>query len=143
MSNTIIISYQAEGSEAYLEGVSELVIGSMVNPETGAFEYQPPAENPWTWQNDGSNNVAFGLMANYKYNGTETTALSKVVIDPTKLSGTDDVNVILYTAAVDGDEGNTLLRFKSVIVNGEEDPEAAFINEWGTEKPQPSSEFYG
>lgn len=142
-ASSITISFKAEGSASYLADVTELVVGNMVDPVTGKFWFQPsPATNPWTWNNDGSNANKFGLMANYKYNNVEKTAYSQLVIDPTQLSGDVTVEATLCTCAIDGATGNPILKYKSATVNGSANG-AVSISDWGTEKPQPSCDFYG
>lgn len=140
-ASSITISFKAEGSPSYLDGVTGLGVGNMVDPVTGQFWYQPPSSNPWTWNNDGSNVKTFGLMSNYKYEGVEKTAFSKLVIDPAALSGDVNIEATLCTCAIDGVTGNPILRFKTVTVNGSENA-AVTIDDWGTEKPQPSCDFY-
>lgn len=145
-AKTIKITLKSEGASAYTNDVTDLVLGNMVSPQDGSFWSDAPAgNNPWTWDNDGEGNAhAFGIMGNYKYKGTEETALSKLVIDPTALvegDGNWDVVAELSTAAIDGDKGNTLLRFKSVTVNGAVIPEAAYVDNWGNGS-QPDSTFY-
>lgn len=141
-ASSITISFKAEGSPSYLNDVSGLVVGNMVDPVTGVFWYQPnPATNPWTWNNDGSNVKKFGLMANYKHNQVETTAFAQLIIDPTALSGDVTVEATLCTCAIDGATGNPVLRFKSATVNGGAN-DAVSIGDWGTNKPQPSCDFF-
>jgi hypothetical protein len=143
-SGSITVTYETEGNPTYLAGVTDLVIGNLVNPATGVWEFTPnPMSNPWTWSPDGNNNVAFGLMGQYNETGTAETALSKVVIDPNQIEGGSTVVVKLCTAGVDGHDGNTLLRFKSVTVNGKVNPSQAYVDQWGTSKSQPASTFYG
>ena len=143
-ATSIIIKLKREGSAEYLSHVTGLVFGNMVDPSTGIFWSPAHAGNsPWTWTNTGTNDTEFGLMANYKFNGEEKTAFGIVTIDPTVLTGNCVVKVELCTAAIDGDEHNSILRFKSVTVNGLEDSAAADVKDWGAEKPQPKSAFYG
>ncbi|MEO1260811.1 MAG: hypothetical protein AAFZ15_18575 [Bacteroidota bacterium] len=142
-ASSITILLKAQGNPPYLQQVSSLVVGNMVDPVTGQFWYQPPAANPWIWENTGTNARSFGLMANYKLDGVEKTAFSKVVIDPTTMAeGEHHVEVTLCTAAVGGSVDNLILRFKDVSVDGVPNGPGATINEWGTDKPQPPSEFY-
>lgn len=141
-ASSITIKFEAEGSPSYLANVTDLVVGNMVDPSTGVFWYQPePATNPWVWNNNGDNVKAFGLMANYKYNGTETTAYSKVVIDPTQMSGDVTVVATLCTCAIDGATGNPILKFKSATIDGAPNP-AVFVDDWGRDKPQNPCEFF-
>lgn len=147
-AQSITITLKFEGATAYTNNVTALVLGNMVSPENGSsWSTAPNGNNPWTWNNDHesgkqSNVNAFGLMANYKYNGTEATALSQLVIDPTNVSEADlEVIAELSTAAIDDDKGNTVLRFKSVTVNGVENATVANIKDWGNGS-QPASTFY-
>lgn len=141
-ASSVSISFKAVGSADYLANVTDLVVGNMVDPVTGQYWFDPAPSNPWVWNNDGSNAKAFGLMANYKYNGEEKTAFSKVVIDPTKMAEGDfTVEVTLCTCAIDGKTGNPILRIQSATVNGVENDEQAYVNDWGTDKPQPSCDF--
>lgn len=139
----ITIKFKAEGATAYTAKVTGLSAGNMVDPTTGVnWSTTPDGENPYVWSNDGDNANKFGLMGNYQYNGVEATAFSQLVIDPTQISGDVEVVAELCTAAIDGDKGNTILRFKSATVNGEANEAVASVSDWGTAKPQPSSEFY-
>lgn len=140
-ASSIKIWFKAEGDPNYIKDVTDLIVGNMVDPVTGDFWYQPPPENPWTWVNDGSNCRAFGLMGNYKYKGNESTALSKVVIDPTKMTpGAHEV--VAYLCTCERGPGNILLRFKSATLDGQDAPGIVYVNEWGTSKPQPACPFY-
>lgn len=142
-ASQVTVDYLMEGNSEYLSKVSDLVVGNMVDPITGNYWAGPFNNNPWTWENNGSNCKEFALMGNYKYDATEETALSKVVINPAAFGpGAHNVTVVLCTAAVNGDKSNTILRLKSATVDGEPQPTKAFINEWRTSKDQPSSEFY-
>ncbi|WP_046755498.1 hypothetical protein [Kordia jejudonensis] len=139
----ITITFKAEGATAYTANVTNLSAGNMVDPSSGvSWSTQPDGQNPYVWYNDGQNANKFGLMANYTYNGEVATAFSQLVIDPTKISGNVAIEAELCTAAIDGDEGNTILRFKSATVNGEANEAVASVSDWGSDKPQPPSEFY-
>ncbi|MFT6921909.1 MAG: hypothetical protein ACJA1C_000907 [Crocinitomicaceae bacterium] len=118
-ASSIKIKFQMEGSKPYLQDVSGLTIGNMVDPTTQAYWYGPIDENPWTWNNDETNLKKFALMCNYSYNGTEKTAYSEVVIDPTTMAtGAHEVIVTLQTAAILDDKENSILKFKSATVDG-------------------------
>lgn len=139
-ATTITILFKAEGDPNYIKDVTDLIIGNMVDPVTGVFWYQPPPGNPWVWNNDGTNCVKFGLMGNYKYKMQEATALSKVVIDPTKMTpGAHEVVAMLKTCK--RGPGNILLRFVSATLDGKEAPDIVNVNDWGTQKPQPTCPY--
>ena len=142
-AQTITITFKAEGATAYTANVTALACGNMVDPKTGQnWSTTPDGDNPYVWNNDGSNANKFGLMANYKYNDVESTALSQLVIDPTQISGDVTIVAELCTAAIGGDKGNTVLRFDTATVNGEENTAVASVAVWGSDKEQPHSEFY-
>lgn len=143
-AQTIKITLKFEGATAYTENVTALVLGNMIDPVSGvSWSTAPDGNNPWTWHKGSGNVNTFGLMANYKLSQIETTAFSQLVINPTNVpTGDLDVVAELSTAAIDGDKGNTVLRFKSVTVNGTENDAVAYVKDWGTDKPQPSSTFY-
>ncbi|WP_430412752.1 hypothetical protein [Kordia sp.] len=142
-AQTITITFKATGATAYTANVTALEAGNMVDPKTGQnWSTTPDGQNPYVWNNDGSNANKFGLMANYKYNNVEKTAFSQLVIDPTQISGNVEIVAELCTAAIGGDKGNTILRFDSATVNGEENTAVASVAVWGSDKPQPHSEFY-
>lgn len=139
----ITITFKAEGATAYTSEVTGLSAGNMVDPVTGQnWSTTPDGDNPYVWNNDGSNANKFGLIGNYKYNEVEATAFSQLVIDPTQISGNVEVVAELCTAAIEGDKGNTILRFKSATVNGEVNDAVASVADWGSDKPQPKSNFY-
>lgn len=143
MSKSITINFKSAGCSTYLNDVSDLIIGNMVEPGTNNFwsNIPPgggPASSSWTWEDDGSNENAFGLMGNYKYQGTETTALSMIVIDPTKFpSGDNTVEVTLYTAEIG--PGNNILKFREALVNGSSQADAAYPD---TYPGEPAASFY-
>ncbi|MEM7033203.1 MAG: hypothetical protein AAF629_26860 [Chloroflexota bacterium] len=142
-ATSITIKFVAEGNEQYKQGVTDLILGNMVGPVTGDYWWTPPPVNPWTWENQGNNaQTAFAFMANYRYDGVEKTAFSKVVIDPRPMAeGDHEVVAYLCTCAIQGSESNPILRFISVTLDGEPSP-AVYVNEWGTHKPQPDCKFY-
>ena len=142
-AQTITITLKVEGATAYTKDVTALIFGNMVDPTTGqSWSTSPDGDNPYVWNNDGSNANKFGLMANYKYNDVEATVLSQLVINPTDVPEGDLTIVAEVSTAYIGDKGNTVLRFKSATVNGEENSNIASISDWGTDKPQPTSTFY-
>lgn len=148
-AQTIKITFKFEGATAYTKNVTDLVLGNMVDPISGvSWSTATDGNNPWTWNNNNesgknSNVNTFGLMANYKLSQVETTAFSQLVIDPTNVPAADlEVIAELSTAAIGGHEGNTILRFKSVTVNGVENNTVAYVSDWGANKPQPASTFY-
>lgn len=142
-ATSITIKFESAGCKTYLKDVSNLIIGNMVQPGTTNFwsKIPPPngtpASDTWTWVNTGTNLTAFGLMGNYQYSGTETTALSMIVIDPTKLPpGNYNVLVTLHTAEIG--TGNNILMFEKATVNG-----APNKSVYTTTYPgQPNATFY-
>ena len=122
-ASSLNITFKAEGCETYLNDVTGLTIGNMVDPTTGVYWYGPIDENPWTWNNDETNLKKFGLMCNYSYNGVAKTAYSLVSIDPTvMMSGSHEVVITLQTAAIQDDKENSILKFKSATVDGSNNP---------------------
>jgi hypothetical protein len=124
-ASSIKITFKAEGCIDYTKDVTDLVLGNMVNPTTHAWEYGPIDMNPWTWNIEPNNQNAFALMANYTYKGgaAPKTAYSEVVIDPTQMgTGDHEVIVTLETAAILDSKENTILRFKSATLDGQESP---------------------
>ena len=138
-ASQITITLVTEGCKTYLKDVTSLVVGNMVSPETGKYWAGPMDKNPWIWTNEGTNANAFALMANYKHEDTETTALSEIVIDPTKLkSGIYEVVLTLHTAEIG--PGNFILKAKSATLDGKKDSLGAIkIQEW---PKQPDASFY-
>ncbi|HLP47530.1 MAG TPA: hypothetical protein VK469_16400, partial [Candidatus Kapabacteria bacterium] len=126
-ASKITIIFKTEGSDPYIKGVSDLIVGNMVDPVTGIFLLYV-GKNPYEWDTNISNVNKFALMANYKYKGTEPTASFMVVIDPTKMpNGDHEVEATLCTFGIG--PGNNILRFKSVTVDGKIQPESAYIDE--------------
>jgi hypothetical protein len=118
-ATSITITFKAEGCSTYINQVSGLLVGNMVDPKTQQYWYGPCLNNPWTWNNDGTNCNAFALLGNYFINSTPTTAYSEVVIDPTQMgAGAHEVVVTLYTAAIDDDKSNSILMFRSATLDG-------------------------
>ncbi|TRX35530.1 hypothetical protein FNW52_10850 [Flavobacterium sp. ZT3R18] len=135
-ATTINIAFQATGCQTYLNNVTGLIIGNMVAPCGGGFWYNVSSAT-WTWNNDGTNVNAFGLMGNYQFSGEEETAYGMIVIDPTQLApGTYDVLVTLSTAQIG--PGNNILMFQGATVNGK--PSATVFP--CTYPGQSSAEFY-
>lgn len=143
-ATSIKITYKTEGDQGYLKDVSGLVVGTMVDPVTGDYWAGPFNTNPWTWNNTGSNVRAFGLMGNYNYAGPNPglkIALSKLVVDPTKMT-TGDHEVVAYLCTCKIGPGNIILRFKRATLDGKDAPGIVYVNKWGTHKPQPDCNFY-
>lgn len=139
-ASSIEISFMMQGGDSYQKGVTGLAMGNMVDPTTGASWYQPPAVNPWSWENEGKNIKTFAMMANYQYKGTEATAFSQVVIDPGAISeGAHKVVAVLETAMIGGSDSNEILRFKGVTLDGEVS-DAVSVTDWGNGQ-QPASVF--
>jgi hypothetical protein len=147
-AQTITITFEAAGATAYTKEVTALGAGNMVDPTTGvSWSTSPDGDNPYVWNNNNesgknSNVNTFGLMANYKHNGVEATVLSQLVINPTDVPEGDITIVAKVSTAYIGDKGNTVLRFKSATVNGQEINSIASVSDWGSDKPQPASTFY-
>jgi hypothetical protein len=136
-ATTINVTFKKTGCETYLKDVSNLIIGNMVEPGGSTF-WLSIDQAAWTWNNNGENVKAFGLMGNYDYQNEETTAYSMIVIDPTKLeAGTYDVVVTLSTAEIG--PGNNILKFESATVNGSSNIEAAYPSTYPNEAP---AKFY-
>ncbi|MCC2603776.1 hypothetical protein [Planctobacterium marinum] len=139
-ATSIEIKLVMQGGGDYQEGVSGLVVGNLVDPNTGEYWYGPCDANPWTWHNEGSNVNSFALMANYAYGNNEATAFSQLVIEPQNLSaGNHKVVAVLETADIEGSDTNQILRFKSVTLDGAASHDVN-ITEWGNGQ-QPTSTF--
>ncbi|MEM7033201.1 MAG: hypothetical protein AAF629_26850 [Chloroflexota bacterium] len=138
----IMSTFVFYGDEKYTEHVLDLVPREMVDPVTGEKIKDLSASNPWIWFDEG-NDQPFGVILTYTYKGKPKTALSKLVIDPSQMADfRHDLAVYLCTAKVEDGEDDILLRVHGALLDDDPNSPAVYVNEWGTERPQPSSEVY-
>ena len=96
--------------------IDSAFIGNMADPNNCTqYYYQPPPATSWTWDNQGNNLNAFGIIVNYKKSGGSgdptQTAFGCVTVDPNSMPSSDNtVDITLTACKVDGAANNPGLK---------------------------------